>query len=395
MNMLKETRKLLRPIKKSWKETREKILYQKFLKAWKSRFSECVFCIPKRFLDPIRQEDPNLYFEKLGTSPERQGLLPIVNFWWWLGGKKVGIEVVSEDEVELKKRHCYLTYESNLFAFENSLRWKKVRESHQFTPLLERITQNHPQLPNWQLKTAYRLACINYPELPGPFNRWLEGWEEWDQNVNDQTQFAFGLGPSEDFLKPLDTIKKKKIFFDLVHPYLVNGKISSNSQAYFALKKAIEICNELNSFFGFEVSTIITDDQTGKFLRNLGVDFRIEEATGWIPYKKILDIYSSNRMLFSHFQESWGFPIYENLCLGNPVLCFEEFANPLGIISFQNGLKFSMFQNTKITAAQINDFFESLDEEGLKSIRKQSLRRFSADTFGLRVKAALLKSDGI
>lgn len=344
--------------------------------------------IPAKFLKFLEAESAEVYFEKLGIKESRRGLMPVLNFLWYVAAKKAGIPVVSEFEIGEHDDMLYIVRDMNVSHFENQSKLAKLTKRSNIIQSTGRVyrAEANPE----QLQLAHRMSCVNYISSPGKYMRWQDGWIEWDNDVNDQTQFVVPLGPSESFLPEVVRGKTKTILFDALYPAIIEGKVDAESQIFYGLKKAIYICNQLQLDYGYKISTWCGSEKGRDFLLRLGVKFNIDLEDSWVPYKQILKRYSLSRMFFSHIYESYGLPIYENLCLGNPVICFEEFSNPIDIVNFQNGLKISLNQSIHISAAQIDDFYKSLDDEGIKAIRKQSIERFSADTFGYRLRSALI-----
>lgn len=159
--------------------------------------------------------------------------------------------------------------------------------------------------------------------------------------------------------------------------------IEGEDQDIYSYFKSLEICAILEKK-GFEINTFLSRcENSAQFLFE-------EKKRPWIPYLEILNLYSRGSLFFSHYQETHGFSVYDNLHMGNAVIIFEENFNSFVINQFQNGVKLSLKMESKLCADIIENYFLNFYNKDIyEQIKDDSFKNFSCETYIERFKKAL------
>ena len=188
--------------------------------------------------------------------------------------------------------------------------------------------------------------------------------------------------------------KTKTIVLDEPHCWSIREMGSSKNfsrQDAFSFIKAIEICKILEKR-GFRILTFLTRSKVDFFLEMISDDWIAikPEDYCWTPYLEMLNLYSQGTMFFSHYQETHGFSVYDNLQMGNGVIIFEENFNPFVINQFQNGVKLGLRISPEKCSDMVEEYYEQYSERTFNQIVQDSLRNFSCETYIKRFRKALL-----
>jgi hypothetical protein len=204
----------------------------------------------------------------------------------------------------------------------------------------------------------------------------------------------------EDLTVPLGSInnfcnknydKQKVIILDEPHCWSLN-KFKSNEVNYqdtYSYLKAIRICKILEKR-GFKIITFFTRNDSDFFLQFIDNKWNImSNSYSWIPYLDLLKLYAQGVLFFSHYQETHGFSVYDNLQMGNGIVVFEENFNPYTINQFQNGVKLSLRICDIACASLIEEYYNSYSKDFFDNIINDSYENFSCDTYIKRLKEAM------
>ncbi len=181
----------------------------------------------------------------------------------------------------------------------------------------------------------------------------------------------------------------RSIFLDEPHPMVIRSLDREHLQHVFSFKKALRICRLLAQR-GFKITSFASRSTSCPDLSTL---WRNQEHIClmnydklWIPYLTLLGWYRSSSIFFSHYQETHGFAVYENLQMGNVVVVFGENYNPFTIRQFQNGVVLSLYMSDEVCADLIEEYFtEQYCKRRAETISCEATELFSSDTFGYRL----------
>lgn len=163
--------------------------------------------------------------------------------------------------------------------------------------------------------------------------------------------------------------------------------VDGECQDIYSYYKAIEICQLLQNR-GFKIHTFSSRSDL-EICQN-SFDSKDQH---WIPYLEMLKLYSTGCIFFSHYQETHGFSVYDNLQLGNAVVVFEENFNPFVVSQFQNGIKLSLRMNSELCADMIQKYFEDIYKESMfEQIQSDAFLNFSCDTYVERLYKSITNS---
>jgi len=91
-------------------------------------------------------------------------------------------------------------------------------------------------------------------------------------------------------------------------------------------------------------------------------------------------------MFFNFFPETFGFPIYENMQMGNAIISYSEIANLLNLRSMQNSVLISLYQSPNLCAKIINEYWDIFQGNKLHElISAEANERYSTETYAERL----------
>lgn len=203
------------------------------------------------------------------------------------------------------------------------------------------------------------------------------------KKINDINILTIPLGGMEDFTPPKKNLKPS-ILLDEPHQLTLKHIDDLNKQHVCSWFKALEIC-EILANRGYTISTF--SRWKHKLVKDIYAKYsflNIISCEEWINYIDMLSYYSENSLFFSFHQESHGFPIYENLQIGNGIITFSENFNPLIINQLKNGVSCSLNMSSKICADLIDEYYSNY-YNSVENIKEDAYLHYSADTFGVRL----------
>lgn len=209
------------------------------------------------------------------------------------------------------------------------------------------------------------------------------------QKANNNDLVTVPLGCGTDWLPTIDHTKKS-IFLDEPHKQVIDNLKNRDLQHVFSFFRSLEICEVLASR-GFEICTFARTES--EELVEVYKEFPFLNVIGvgsWIPLRRLLEYYGEHSLFFNFFQETHGFPVYENLQMGNAGIVFAENFNPFVIRQMQTGVALSLYSDPTVSASIVEDFFQRYVTCGLREqIRSEATKLYSADTFFPRLDSAL------
>ena len=194
------------------------------------------------------------------------------------------------------------------------------------------------------------------------------------------------------FIKELVELAKQKkpehrlILLDDPHRLQYNNINQIDLHHVFSLHQALKICEVLIEKYDYAIHCQHRGHDEDRALESVivkhGVKFFKEN---WKPYSTMVNQYSRYSLIFSHFQETHGFGVYESLQTGTPVAYFFENLNPLILKPILFGTPISLDYSADISARIINDFIVSENEDRRGARAELAHSFFSSETFGVRL----------
>lgn len=189
--------------------------------------------------------------------------------------------------------------------------------------------------------------------------------------------------------KVSDTIEKI-VLLDEVHQSVIDEFSNEKRFNVAAYKHSLEVCDHLSAR-GFRVITFCRSSK--EFIASIKESHTYLEVidwNGWMPFSEVAKHYASAPLFFSHFHEAHGYPIYENLQLGNGVIAYIENINQHVVRQFQNGALLASTMPPSIAADLVESYFYRYRDSNLRpKIAADAHTRFSSDTFVERLIKAL------
>lgn len=115
-----------------------------------------------------------------------------------------------------------------------------------------------------------------------------------------------------------------------------------------------------------------------------------KQVGSWIPFTDVVRFYSQGSLFYSFTAETFGYSCYENLQLGNGVICYNETHDPYTFRQMQNSVLLSIYMRPETAADLICEYFDRLVRYSLRDIIREDAFSFcSADTYISRVRGVL------
>ncbi|MGY5803903.1 glycosyltransferase [Rhizobium hainanense] len=201
------------------------------------------------------------------------------------------------------------------------------------------------------------------------------------------SQAVIPISMSKEILPNKKSRRDRIIFVDEPHEEVIK-RLRDNSNVYSVLfKHCLDICGELRKY-GFTFRTfsrnLVNRDLQNLYKRKSYLD--VVSRDSWVPYREIVDLYATGNMFFNFFPETFGFPIYENMQMGNAIISYSEIANLLNLRSMQNSVLVSLYQSPKTCARIINEYWDLFQENGFHElISAEANERYSTETYAERL----------
>jgi hypothetical protein len=198
------------------------------------------------------------------------------------------------------------------------------------------------------------------------------------------------MGCGQSWLPDPITDRGRVILLDEVHSSVIENFEDENCFNVHAYRHSLEVCSALSKI-GYRILTFCRESR--KFIEKIKTQYPFLETIdwdGWMPFTEIAKQYARAPLFFSHFHEAHGYPIYENLQLGNAVVGYAENINPHVVRPFQNGVLLSVSMQPSTAATMVDDYHHRYLAEDLRPIIARDAHvRFSCDTFVSRLVSAL------
>lgn len=202
------------------------------------------------------------------------------------------------------------------------------------------------------------------------------------------------IGCGSSWLPEVSLDRGKVILLDEVHGSVIDSFEDSGRFDVLAYNHSLKVC-EVLAKKGYRILTFCRESRG--FIDHIKTRYPFLETIdwqGWMPFTEMARHYASAPLFFSHFHEAHGYPIYENLQLGNAVIGYVENINQHVVRQFQNGTLLSSTMPPAVAADMIDAYFERYQRDSLQNvIADDAHRRFSCDTFVSRLVHALEKKN--
>jgi hypothetical protein len=206
----------------------------------------------------------------------------------------------------------------------------------------------------------------------------------------DKNVIVTPMGCGSSWLPKPGNNRPKRVLLDEVHMSVIEQYGDQGIFDVSAFLHALEVCRELWEM-GYEISTF--NRSSGAFRNMLRIHhphIEVIDCQGWLPFDKMMETYANSPLFFSHFQEAHGYPIYENLQLGNGIIAYSENVNPSVVRNFETGVLLHTTMQPKLAAQLIDSYFTRYETGHLQDvISNESYLRYSCDTFVIRLVQAL------
>jgi hypothetical protein len=205
--------------------------------------------------------------------------------------------------------------------------------------------------------------------------------------INELNNIVVPIACAKEWLPAKQYRWTNSILLDEPHPVTLAVALRNLNHIYsIEYLHALEVCRVLSER-GWNIVS---------FCRGNGVEYfdvmkdysfvRTIHHGSWIPFRKILDIYARTPLFFSFFSESYGFPIYENLQIGNGIIKYSENADANALRQMQNAALISLYMSPERCADIICDYGELYKRYALRGkIASESHEKFSTNTFASRL----------
>lgn len=211
----------------------------------------------------------------------------------------------------------------------------------------------------------------------------------YNETINYLNNITLPLGTADEWLSSVQ-YEIGTILLDEPHEIVIQNLTDLNNINVQNYIRALNLCKEL-SRIGFKVRTFCRTESDK--LLDLLKQYNFIEILSfgkWICYSDMLSIYAKHELFFSHFQETFGFPICESLQSGRPVICFIENANQSILRHYQNSVLLSIYQSKYSAISLITDYITKLRKGNFSSqIKKDSYLSLSTNTFCSRLLAIM------
>ncbi len=178
----------------------------------------------------------------------------------------------------------------------------------------------------------------------------------------------------------------KTILLDEPHPIVLEALDDEHNILTKQYKHSLDVCSELSKF-NFKIRTFCRSENQKQidFLKHYPfIDYI--SCGKWVSYGRMLEIYAQHETLFSFFQETFGFPIYETLQSGRPIISYIENANPAVLRQFQNAVLISYYQSPALCAQIYIEYIKNCRSFNFfDKIKEEAFLKCSTNTFCQRV----------
>ena len=331
--------------------------------------------IPPRFLNSLKAQSVEVSFENIGHQDIFQEVLA---FNLYNAALIADIEIIGDI---YDAKNCLLRD-----FFFNSLNGEEKRfvleNKHLFWSVVDQIAFDEHIIA----RTIYMRTMSIYEDGANE-NFGLNTPKSMvrDRIYNSQIVKKITLGATSSFLQ--NTFKKQKLMFvDELYP--LRKLMNEHQHGY--LEKCFVYCMKV---------TEILSKKGWKF-QSFGS--REENAERWSEYpwievinlgppsySKFLDFFKSHVFSFLHTPETFGMMNFESIQAGLPVITFIENAPQNTFEQMRNSVLCSLKQSEESCALMVEEFYESWNEDLFHAIREDAYEKYSAETFGQRLKFEL------
>lgn len=211
------------------------------------------------------------------------------------------------------------------------------------------------------------------------------------ESANDGNVITLPLGCGQDWLPDLSgRYPEPVILLDEVHQSVIDEFQDKGRFDVAAFEHSLDVCRELFDR-GFRIVTFCRESQEFiNSIRDRHPFLEVIDWQGWMPFQMLAEHYAAAPLFYSHFHEAHGYPIYENLQMGNGVIGYVESMSPIPVRQFQNGVMLSVSMPAPVAADLISAYFDHYTGAKLQGpIAADGHARFSCETFVPRLIDAL------
>lgn len=183
----------------------------------------------------------------------------------------------------------------------------------------------------------------------------------------------------------------KVIFLDEPHETLLAELGNKDDIRVALLMHSLETCRALSEK-GYEVITFSRESAHSSANLYKNYEFlRLLRIGSWIPFSMLMSYYAQASLFFSFFTETHGYPIYENMQLGNGVITYAETFDAFRLRPMQRGVLLSVYNSPRVCAEIVDEYYERYKSNGLRAyIREEAKELFSVETFFCRLRKSEL-----
>lgn len=180
----------------------------------------------------------------------------------------------------------------------------------------------------------------------------------------------------------------KTIFLDEPHMTVIDKLDDPDDIRSRMFTHALSTCRVLSAM-GFRIVTFSrTSSAKLDAIYRDNPHIEVVGCNGWIPYATLLEHYSSASIFYSHFPESFGYPIYENMQIGNGIAIYAESFDAYRLRHMQKGVSLSVFSSPETCAKIISEYYSRYVAHRLRSqIAAEANEAYSVDTFFRRLRS--------
>ncbi|WP_448207512.1 FkbM family methyltransferase [Azospirillum sp. sgz302134] len=204
-------------------------------------------------------------------------------------------------------------------------------------------------------------------------------------DFNELNNIVVPISAAREWLPPASSCSQT-ILLDEPHATLLDVMANEDDIRTRLYRHALAVCKELSNR-GFEIHTFCREDHPAfRQVVSENPFLRVIHQGGWMNYHDTLKMYANHTFFFNYFTETYGFPTYENLQLGNGVVIYSENANMTAMMQMQNSAILSIYLEPHLCADLVTAYFQRFVSCNLRSsIADDAHTRFSTDTFASRL----------
>lgn len=215
------------------------------------------------------------------------------------------------------------------------------------------------------------------------------------KSANNKNLITVPLGCGNRWVRsPLGRKPEKHILLDEAHKIVIKNFSNKDLMYVRSFMHSLDVCKILAGQ-GYRISSF--SRESSDFIRMVQADYpfiELIQEENWIPFNKMASYFHEMPIFYSHFQETHGYPIYENLQAGNAVIGYAENVSSEVIRTMQNGVLLSQMLSPELSANMVDEYFNRYVKQNLQvEVAQDAARRFSCETFTQRLIGALALRD--